>query len=163
MEKLVSLTLLFLLTFFALFNLVFMANYPWPNLYLRSPSKDQKISFSPKRGEVNLSILEFSTDKESYSSFEDMYVKITIWSKSYLNNVSVDLIGIKARGYAHINDSRLVTLSPGRNEILFVEKTPYCTSGCGGVYPGPYQIEVKVYYGGKLIANSSKLIQLMPH
>lgn len=163
MEKLDSMVALFLLcmlTLLTLFNLIFIANYPWPTLRMKSHFPDRSTTLLSKKDEINLTILEFSTDKEIYSSFEDMYVRIVIFSESQLNNVSIQLIGIKPRQYAYVNDSKQITLLAGRNEVLFVEKTPYCTSGCGGVYPGPYQIEVRVYHRGKLIANSSKTIHL---
>ncbi|MEM5879139.1 MAG: hypothetical protein QXU74_01460 [Candidatus Aenigmatarchaeota archaeon] len=108
-----------------------------------------------------IEILNFTTDKNTYSSYEDMKISLLIKSSKDLENVTIRVWGIKPRNYAYINDSKIVNLKEGENEITFTEKTPYCTSGCGGVYPGPYDLNAEVWINGKSVANSTKTINLV--
>ncbi|MEM5836383.1 MAG: hypothetical protein QXY24_01455 [Candidatus Aenigmatarchaeota archaeon] len=118
-----------------------------------------KMIESQKHPEIE--ILNFATDKNTYSSYEDMKISLLIKSSKDLENVTIRVWGIKPRNYAYINDSKIVNLKEGENEITFTEKTPYCTSGCGGVYPGPYDLNAEVWINGKSVANSTKTINLV--
>jgi hypothetical protein len=106
-------------------------------------------------------ITKFTTDKEKYGSYEEMKIYVTIKSSKNFGNVKVNVFGIKPHNYAYINDSKIVNLTTGENEIIFSEKTPYCTSGCGGVYPGPYNLHAEVFLDEKLISTSFTTIELV--
>jgi hypothetical protein len=108
-----------------------------------------------------IEILNFSTDKNTYSSHEEMKILVLLKSPKEIENVTLNVWGIKPYSYAYINESKTLNLKRGENEIVFLTKTPYCTSGCGGVHPGPYEIYVKVFVNGKETANSSTKINLV--
>lgn len=109
----------------------------------------------------NIQITEFKTDKSTYSSYEEMKIFVKLKSSEDLENVNVKVWGIKPRNYAHINDSKTVSLKKGENEIVFNAKTPYCTSGCGGVYPGPYDLFLEVWFNGEIVASATSTINLV--
>ena len=109
---------------------------------------------------VEVQVLNFLTDKSTYSSRETLKATIIINSSTQLNDVRVNLWGIKPRGYAYINDTKIVNLSAGKNEITFLATTPYCTRGCGGVFPGPYELRVEIYLNEELLDSSATTITL---
>lgn len=114
-------------------------------------------------GESVLEVSEFTTDKETYSSQEEMIVDLEIISSENINSAKIELKGIKPYNKNYIDSSKTIDLEKGKNQITFKEETPYCTSGCGGVYPGPYGLIVKIYSGEDLIINSTKTIELTNH
>ncbi len=108
-----------------------------------------------------LNIVEFATDKETYSSQEEMIVSLIVTSSDNIEQAVIKLTGIKPYNNAYIDDSKIVDLEKGKNEIIFKEKTPYCTSGCGGVYPGPYNLDIKIFVKETLIVDSTVTINLV--
>lgn len=116
-----------------------------------------------KQDESFVQIINFTTDKKTYSSFEEMKIFVKLISKKDLENVTLKVWGIKPRNYAYINESKTLNLKKGENEIIFLAKTPYCTSGCGGVYPGPYDLFLEVESESKIVAKSSLTINLISH
>jgi hypothetical protein len=117
--------------------------------------------FTSNQETSNVEVLNFSTDKKTYGSYEDMKISVLLKSSKNLENVSVNVFGIRPRVYAYVNETKIVNLKKGENEVVFLAKTPYCTSGCGGVYPGPYDLYVKVFVNGEEIANSKTTINLV--
>jgi hypothetical protein len=109
----------------------------------------------------SIEILNFSTDKKTYGSYEDMKISVLLRSLKNFENVTINVFGIRPRVYAYINESKIVNLEEGKNEIVFLAKTPYCTSGCGGVYPGPYDLFVKVFVNGEEMTTSTTKINLV--
>jgi hypothetical protein len=109
----------------------------------------------------SIEILNFSTDKKTYGSYEDMKISVLLRSPKKFENVTINVFGIRPRVYAYINESKIVDLEEGKNEIVFLAKTPYCTSGCGGVYPGPYDLFVKVFVNGEEMSTSTTKINLV--
>lgn len=162
---LVSVVVLFLITVSCVFS---------SSLIISASITSEVISYSQERtiliqnssipvqetGEVEVQILNFSTDKSTYSSKETLKATVIINSSIQLNGVRVNLWGIKPRGYAYINDTKIVNLSAGKNEITFLATTPYCTRGCGGVFPGPYELKVEIYLNEKLLDSSVTTITL---
>ncbi len=110
---------------------------------------------------ADIIIMEFETDKGVYGSHEEMEISAVIASPRNVGNVSVRLTGIKPYSYAYIDDSRTTDLDAGENKLTFFARTPYCTSGCGGVYPGPYSISLELFIGESLVSSSNKTIELV--
>ncbi len=108
-----------------------------------------------------MSIKSFTTDKETYGSEEDMKITIIIHSDAEIKNLTARVSGIKPYRTAFIDNSKTVDVVSGDNEIIFSEKTPYCTSGCGGVYPGPYNLNAEIFINGEMAANSTTTINLV--
>ena len=129
---LVSVVVLFLITVSCVFS---------SSLIISASITPEVISYSQERtiliqnssipvqetGKIEVQILNFSTDKSTYSSKETLKATVIINSSAQLNDVRVNLWGIKPRGYAYINDTKIVNLSAGKNEITFLATTPYCT------------------------------------
>jgi len=109
----------------------------------------------------DVKIVRFTTDKNTYSSYEALKADVVIKSGAEINEASVRLVGIKPYGYAYVDESKVVRLSRGENKIAFSAKTPACTSGCGGVYPGQYKISVEVMVGNDIVASSEREINLV--
>jgi hypothetical protein len=109
---------------------------------------------------VQVEIKDFTTDKDIYGSNEELRASSTVLSPGGIKGVMIKLIGIKPNNYAYINSSQTVDLNSGENEIIFIVITPHCTSGCGGVYPGPYDLNVEVFVEEKLVASSTVSITL---
>ncbi len=116
-----------------------------------------------ENGTPGIEIAMLTTDKNTYGSHEDMRVSVLIRSSESLEKATVSLSGIKPYNRAYVKESKIVNLSQGENEIVFNAKTPYCTSGCGGVYPGPYDLNVEILITGGLVVNSSTTINLVDH
>ncbi len=112
-------------------------------------------------GTLGIEIAMLTTDKNTYGSHEDMKVSVLIRSSKSFENVTVSLSGIKPYNHAYVKESKIVNLFQGENEIVFYVKTPYCTSGCGGVYPGPYDINAEILINGEQVANSSTKVNLV--
>jgi hypothetical protein len=108
-----------------------------------------------------ISIVSFSSDKPTYGSSEQMVFSVVLNSSGPAENAVINIFGIKPYRYAYINDTKLVALESGINIINFTETAPYCTAGCGGVYPGPYEIHANIFVGDVLVANATTTITLV--
>lgn len=91
-----------------------------------------------------------STDKGVYGSNEQVLIRVMVLSPSNLSNVTFNIWGIRPGNTAHINQSRVVNLKQGPNDFVIPATTPHCTSGCGGVYPGPYKIFAELWFDGEM-------------
>ena len=109
---------------------------------------------------IALEIKDFTTDKKIYGSYETLTAYLIISSSEEMQDVVIKLTGIKPYNRAYINGSQTVNLNSGENEIIFTEQTPRCTSGCGGVYPGPYDLDIEVFVEENLVASSTVSINL---
>ncbi|MFH1294755.1 MAG: hypothetical protein ABIH90_02320 [Candidatus Aenigmatarchaeota archaeon] len=96
-------------------------------------------------GDVSISV---ETNKAVYGSYEGVLVKVVVVSPSDLDG-TLKVWGIRPGSFAHINQTKSVNLKKGENEFVFQAQTPKCTSGCGGVYPGPYQVVAELWIDGK--------------
>ncbi|MCX8189879.1 MAG: hypothetical protein N3F05_01475 [Candidatus Diapherotrites archaeon] len=113
---------------------------------------------SPQKTHVALSI---ETDKKEYSSNENAKINVIAISSASIPNVKVKIWGIETYTRNYIQDERIVNLKIGDNRIEFNTKMPYCTSGCGGVYPGAYLIHATLEAQGNEIAQAKTEILLL--
>ena len=92
---------------------------------------------------------EIITDKEIYRAKEHINVVISLESSKDIDNVDIDVIGIKnSRGIYKISKLMNKNLTAGPNNITFEYITPSC-SPCSGINPGTYYINATVSYGEK--------------
>ncbi len=105
--------------------------------------------------------LSVSTDKNVYSSNEDISVRLEVLCEKELPEVTVRIQGIKPKSYAYISESRLVSLGEGINILEFFDQIPACTGGCGGVYPGFYDVNAVVEFEGNILASAKTTIELI--
>lgn len=105
--------------------------------------------------EVEISL---STDKETYHSNEHMDIAVTIDSPAIFRDVGVRVYGIKAGSY-RLDKTEKMNLSIGVNTLTFSYKTPRCT-GCAGIRPGNYQINVDLIYTNDFIARATKNVEI---
>jgi len=108
-----------------------------------------------------IEIKEFKTDKENYGSYEKIQFSVKISSKKDIENVEIKITGIKPRQRAYVNKTKIVNLIAGENIFYIEAETPYCTSGCGGVYPGPYAVHASIFIDGELIVSAENSINLV--
>lgn len=107
-----------------------------------------------------IEITEFETDKNNYKSQETIIVTLNVFSPEDIEQTKIKLTGIRPYNYAYIDSSKRINLKKGDNKIVFEEKAPYCTSGCGGVFPGPYDLEAGIFINQTLITSEQKTITL---
>ncbi len=109
----------------------------------------------------DVNILSFETDKKTYGSYEEIKVTAVVKSPIQMQDINARLTGIKPYNHAYIDESKVIDINSGENEIIFRAKTPYCTSGCGGVYPGPYSVDIELTAGEDVLASSGTIIELV--
>ncbi len=129
-----------------------------------SENEEEFINNSQTEEDENnekIEILSFETGKATYSSYENITFFISIKSPSNKEGVTLSIKGIKPYNRAYINLKEAIELKKGLNNLSFSDKTPHCTSGCGGVYPGPYDINLNVMEGNKTISNDTLTINLI--
>ncbi|MEM2918764.1 MAG: hypothetical protein QXY62_04625 [Candidatus Altiarchaeota archaeon] len=107
---------------------------------------------------ANLVKISFSTDKEIYHSNEIMKIKVLINAEEEMNNVSVKIYGIMS-GYYRLQIEDKKNLKKGLNEINFEYRTPSCT-GCAGIRPGSYEVNVELLYDNETIAKETKNVNI---
>ncbi|MFT4303985.1 MAG: hypothetical protein ACMXYG_05435 [Candidatus Woesearchaeota archaeon] len=109
-----------------------------------------------------IEIIEFKSDKEVYSSRED--IKFTLIFNSNIENkeLSLNINGIRPINYEYIKLFQIYKLKLGRNEVKMTGTAPYCTTGCGGVTPGAYEIIATLKDEEMVIAQKSTVINLEP-
>lgn len=127
-------------------------NKVFENKVLEQQTSNNKI--------IDIKITEFKTDKTNYISREEIKFSLKVLSQSDLKNAEIKIKGIKPYQYPYINESRIYDLKTGENIIETKASAPNCTSGCGGVYPGPYDIYVEIFINNKLITQSKTTINL---
>lgn len=109
---------------------------------------------------IEVEIISFESDKASYGSSEEINFNAKIVSYSDINNIKLEIKGIKPYNTNYIDVAEVHNLVKGENDITLSAKTPYCTSGCGGVRPGAYKINLEVFSEDELIANETLAIEL---
>jgi len=163
----VSVVLLLLIAISSLFGSSLLISKSLESYSVKAKSTRDLLSSLPVSGieksleskEIKVEIVNFTTDKKVYSSHENLNAIVLVNSSEKLN-VKVNFWGIKPRNYAYINETKTVNLSIGINEIDFSAITPYCTRGCGGVFPGEYELMVEIYSGDKLLDSKNLTITL---
>ncbi|MFH1587622.1 MAG: hypothetical protein ABID38_07230 [Candidatus Diapherotrites archaeon] len=114
----------------------------------------------PQETEITIA-LSISTDKESYGSNEEIIIIVTATASKNVENALVKVWGITPGTKNYIEAEETVTLNQGENEIEFIGQTPFCTKGCGGVYPGPYSLHASVEINGEEMAKAETTIELV--
>ncbi len=124
--------------------------------------RDESRTFSAQIAaeSIEIDISDFSSDKEEYKSHEEIKLSVSVQSSEKAENIAVRVWGIRPRSYSYIDSTKAVSLEKGNNEILFDEKAPPCTSGCGGVNPGPYDIHAEILADGEIVSDSKITIDL---
>jgi len=108
--------------------------------------------------EVTLSI---TSDKNTYSSHEPIVFTITANCSEAIEDAVIRVYGIRPRSAYYLDNFEVFDLEKGINTVTFDETTPNCTSGCGGVYPGPYDVNVSLELNNKLLAEAQTIIELV--
>jgi hypothetical protein len=108
-----------------------------------------------------LTLVNFSTDKQLYHSREKMKINAILLSEGEMENVRVKVFGIKRGNSYKLSQEKVVNLTKGKNEIEFSYVTPSCY-GCAGIKPGKYDLTLEVFYKDKLILNSTCKIEIQP-
>jgi len=116
---------------------------------------NQKL-YLENKGEMSVSL---STDKDSYKEGDPIEVSVFVYSTTSAE-VVVNVSGITSRfGHNYISLEKNASLKPGRNEINFSSRAPYCSS-CAGIYPGTYSIAVSILKESEIIATATKNISI---
>ena len=116
----------------------------------------QKITQIP-----DAEIVQFTADKLNYASYEQVDFSVVVRSSEKIESSTIKLSGIRPYHFYYIDASKTISLSEGENRIIFSETTPECTSGCGGVYPGPYTIYAQLFIDELEVSNSTTIINLV--
>jgi len=114
---------------------------------------------TPLPDDLNISA-NISTDKNEYGSYEHVKIKVTLESSSEIKDATIRVWGITPYKHNFIEAEKTADLNAGENTIEFIEETPHCTAGCGGVYPGPYDLHATVKAKEKELANAKTTITL---
>jgi hypothetical protein len=102
--------------------------------------------------EVEISVLNLSTDKEIYHSAEVMNLSVLVGCGSDLDNVQVTAKGINGR----MNLKKTLNLSAGETWVSFAYTLPRCNV-CGGIREGSYGLDSEVSYGNITVKNSTSV------
>lgn len=105
--------------------------------------------------------LSIDTDKKEYRSNERAVITVTAIASDTVPNAKVKVWGITAQSRNYIQSEKTLDLVQGENTIEFNATMPYCTSGCGGVYPGSYLIYASVEANGFELGNAKTEIILL--
>ncbi|PKP52051.1 MAG: hypothetical protein CVT90_02810 [Candidatus Altiarchaeales archaeon HGW-Altiarchaeales-3] len=95
-----------------------------------------------------MKILNITTDKEKYTANEIINFSVIIESEKQVNNVSLNVNGIKSRKNTYLLDqTKNINLTKGITMVDFTVTAPTCTHGCGAMYyPDNYNIDAKLSY-----------------
>jgi hypothetical protein len=144
-------------------GLFFLAVYSGYLLYTYSASPKKAVDASQKtevkQGKVE--ITEFKADKPVYSSHEKIELEINLIAETEVENAEIKITGIKPHQVAYIKEEKIVDLPKGETTISVEAQAPSCTSGCGGVYPGPYDINAEVLIEEVIIDSWTTTIELV--
>ncbi len=110
---------------------------------------------------TKVKIAEFNTDKDNYSSYEEIKLGVNLIAETEIKNAEIRITGIKPYQIAYIKETKVADLPKGESTILFEAQAPSCTSGCGGVYPGPYNISAEIFVEDTLIGSETTKIELV--
>ena len=117
---------------------------------------------NPEEEHLLVSIVSFSTDKQTYGSSEPINMTVVLNSSGYAEELRVHVFGIKPNvNFYYINRYKFANVSAGENTVILNATTPYCTAGCAGVYPGPYELYAEVIAGSEILSNASTVITLV--
>lgn len=110
--------------------------------------------------QIEIKIGDFLSDKNIYGSREKIYFTLEIWSESNIEKALIKIKGIEPYNYAYINKSKEIILYPGKNTFVVEAEAPSCTSGCGGVSSGAYDIHSEIIINNQTIDRAEITINL---
>lgn len=132
---------------------------------IQNPNQPLKNEVTPEYKQntlpLNIEIYDFKTDKDTYGSDENIEISLVVSSQDEFKNAVILISGIKPSQRAYINEVVNLDINPGENPVIVNSQTPFCTKGCGGVYPGPYDIKAEILIDGSLITHSFITINLI--
>lgn len=106
------------------------------------------------------SIEEFSTDRQSYRSGEEMEIRVTISSPRSMENLTLRIEGIRDRmGRPRCQILEVVTLEGGDQAYTFSYTLPEC-SACAGLPPGEYQLNATLSDEAGILSSMVRRIRL---
>ena len=96
-----------------------------------------------------IEILSFSTDKDVYSSNEEMILFLSVYSPEEMNDVLLKVTGVKStKGIYHVAFSNETNLTAGENKLSWTQQLPSCF-GCNRIQPGTHFITVSITNGNE--------------
>ena len=110
-------------------------------------------------GPLEIAITSLSLDKEEYGSKENIVFSLTVNASQEIET-NLTLKGIKPRTYYYLNKLEKTSLEQGLNELSLNATTPSCTSGCGGVKPGEYEVKAEILVNETILAEANTTITL---
>lgn len=129
-----------------------------PRISIEPPLWEIEGETSRQEPEISLSV---STGKGTYGSSEEVEITVLVVSSVQAEDAVISVWGITPYSKNYIENQKTVGLEEGSNTVVFSEKTPRCTSGCGGVKPGAYTMHASVSLGGTVIAEAETEITLV--
>ncbi len=99
-------------------------------------------------------LVSVHTDKAAYGTGETLKATVAV-SSPVAMDATIRLWGIRPSLTTHIDIVKRVRLVKGGNSIVFEAVTPRCTSGCGGVYPGPYEVVAELTAANRIVSAST--------
>ncbi len=103
--------------------------------------------------------INISTDKGLYRSKEKANITFSIDSSGELKDATLNLHGIYARNKHYLSKTGTANLTAGENVQSIIYNLPSCT-GCSGISPGTYMVQVDLVYNGTVISNSTKNVEI---
>ncbi len=126
-------------------------------VYLYFVDSEQEVS----PGNVQVRVVSFNTDKKVYGSRERIEFSVLVDSEHEFSGW-LFVEGVKLRSASYVNVKQKLDLDNGENLVRFHDLTPSCTSGCGGVNPGKYKLELELKNDqSELLATSTTEIELV--
>ncbi len=127
----------------------------------KTDDKEQDSGETVIENNWQIEIKEFNSDKDTYGSREKVIFSLLILSDHKIDRAELSISGIRPYQYAYINKLEEINLARGQNMISIEAETPICTSGCGGVGPGPYDITADILVNHEIIASQTIIINLI--
>lgn len=120
---------------------------------------ETQLEETPEEKPLEIVIVRFSPDKGEYGSSEWARFTVEI-NSTHEADANVTVRGIKPGNWYFIEEWETATLEEGINVFLLNATTPRCTSGCGGVNAGDYEMEAEVRVNGTVMAEAKTVIAL---
>ena len=104
--------------------------------------------------------LQISTDSYDYLSGQQMKITITINTTQNLQNVRLQLYGIRSKYDIYkLNQEDQLNLTSGTHTLTYNYNTPTCSS-CAGLSSGEYSISTKLLLDGEELATTQTMINI---
>ncbi len=130
------------------------------NKIIEEENREQPLEEIIEPVENRIEIQNFKSDKDTYGSREKIQFSLLLLSNNDIKEAEIKINGIQPYQYAYINKSKMISLNQGENTIIIEAEAPTCTSGCGGVRPGPYDIVADILINNEIIESEIIIINL---